>query len=97
MSTGELISIIAVCLSFLGLLISFIFSYKKDNRESDNEKEKDIANIVEIKSNIITIKSGIEDIKYNVKNLDIKMQNDHEKIIEHETKIKNLEKEVFKK
>ena len=97
MSTGEIISLIAVGIAFASLLIGFFFNYKKESRENDNDKEKDITSIVEIKTNIATIKNGVEDIKYKVEKLDNKMQNDHEKIIEHDTKIKNLEKEVFKK
>lgn len=96
MTTGETISLIAVCLSFLAIIISFVFNSKKDNRERDEEKKRNIENIAEIKNNVNNIKSGVDDIKYKVEKIDVKMQNDHDKLTAHETRIKNLEKEVFK-
>jgi len=96
MTTGEIISVIAVCLSFFGVVISFIFSSKKDNRERDEEKKSNIENIAEIKNNVNNIKSGVDDIKYKVEKIDEKMQNDHDKLTAHETRLRNLEKEVFK-
>ena len=96
MTSGEIISVIAVCLSFLGVLTSFIFSFRKASKERDQERESNIRNVAEIKNNIGSITSSVNEIKYKVERIDEKMQSDHEKIIEHETKIKNLEKEVFK-
>jgi len=96
MTNGEIISIIAVCLSFLGVLTSFVFSFRKASKERDQERESNIRNVAEIKNNIGSITSSVNEIKYKVERIDEKMQSDHEKIIEHDTKIKNLEKEVFK-
>ena len=96
MTNGEIISLIAVCLSFIGVVISFYFSFRKASKERDQERENNIRNVIEIKNNIGTISSSISEIKYKVERIDEKMQSDHEKLIEHETKIKNLEKEVFK-
>ena len=96
MTNGEIISIIAVCLSFLGVLTSFVFSFRKASKERDQERESNIRNVAEIKNNIGSITSSVNEIKYKVERIDEKMQSDHEKLIEHETKIKNLEKEVFK-
>ena len=96
MTSGEIISIIAVCLSFMGVLTSFIFSFKKASKERDQERESNIRNVVEIKNNISSITTSVSEIKYKVERIDEKMQSDHEKLIEHDTKIKNLEKEVFK-
>ena len=96
MTTGEIISIIAVCLSFMGVLTSFIFSFRKASKERDQERESNIRNVAEIKNNIGSITSSVNEIKYKVERIDEKMQSDHEKLIEHETKIRNLEKEVFK-
>lgn len=96
MTNGEIISIIAVCLSFMGVLTSFIFSFRKASKERDQERESNIRNVAEIKNNIGSITSSVNEIKYKVERIDEKMQSDHEKLIEHETKIKNLEKEVFK-
>lgn len=96
MTNGEIISIIAVCLSFLGVLTSFVFSFRKASKERDQERESNIRNVSEIKNNIGSITASVNEIKYKVERIDEKMQSDHEKIIEHDTKIKNLEKEVFK-
>ena len=96
MTNGEIISIKAVCLSFLGVLNSFVFSFRKASKERDQERESNIRNVAEIKNNIGSITSSVNEIKYKVERIDEKMQSDHEKIIEHDTKIKNLEKEVFK-
>lgn len=96
MTNGEIISIIAVCLSFMGVLTSFIFSFRKASKERDQERESNIRNVAEIKNNIGSITSSVNEIKYKVERIDEKMQSDHEKLIEHETKIRNLEKEVFK-
>lgn len=96
MTNGEIISLIAVCLSFIGVVISFYFSFRKANKERDQERENNIRNVVEIKNNIGSISTSVSEIKYKVERIDEKMQTDHEKLIEHETKIRNLEKEVFK-
>lgn len=97
MATGEIISIIAVCLSFLGVLSSFIFSYKKADREREKERELNVENIVTIKNDITNISKDISEIKRKIDKIEDRADNDHEKIIQHETRIKNLEKEVFKK
>ena len=96
MTNGEIISVIAVCLSFMGVLTSFVFSFRKASKERDQERESNIRNVAEIKNNIGSITSSVNEIKYKVERIDEKMQSDHEKLIEHETKIRNLEKEVFK-
>lgn len=96
MSNGEILSLIAVCISFLGVLASFAFSYRKALKERDQERESNIKQLTEIKSSVNTIKENVDEIKERVEKIDEKMQSDHEKIIEHETKIRNLEKEVFK-
>lgn len=96
MTNGEIISIIAVCLSFMGVLTSFVFSFRKASKERDQERESNIQNVAEIKNNIGSITTSVNEIKYKVERIDEKMQSDHEKLIEHETKIRNLEKEVFK-
>lgn len=96
MTSGEIISLIAVCLSFIGVVISFTFSFKKATRERDQERENNIRNVAEIKNNISSITTSVSEIKYKVERIDEKMQSDHERLIEHDTKIKNLEKEVFK-
>lgn len=96
MTNGELLSLIAVCLSFVSVLASFVFSYRKAVRERDQERESNIQNIAEIKSSVKLIKTNVDEIKEKVEKIDEKMLNDHERIIEHEQKIKNLEKVVFK-
>ena len=93
MSTGEIISIIAVVLSFLGVLSSFLFSYKKADREADKERELNVVKITNIQNDISNISGDIQSIN---KKLD-KIDNDHDTIINHESRIVNLEKEVFKK
>ena len=96
MTNGEILSLIAVCLSFLGVLTSFVFSFRKANKERDQERESNIRNVAEIKNNISNINTSVSEIKYKVEKIDEKTQIDHEKTIEHETRIRNLEKEVFK-
>lgn len=96
MTSGEITSIIAVSLSFIALVTSFVFSYKKAIRERDQERESNVKNVYEIKNSISTIKENVEEIKDKVEKIDGKMQSDHERLIEHEQKIRNLEKEVFR-
>lgn len=97
MSNGEIISIIAVCLSFLGVLSSFIFSYKKADKERTQERELNVVKITNIENSISNICGDIQEIKRKIDKIDETKNSDHEKIIEHETRLKNLEKEVFKK
>lgn len=95
MTTGEIISIIAVCISFFGVLSSFMFSNRRANKERDDEREINVKNIVTIKNDITNISENIIDIKRKIDKIEDRADNDHEKIIEHETRIKNLEKSVF--
>lgn len=97
MNSGEIISIVAVCLSFLGVATSVYFSTRKVSKESEREKEKNIQNITTIKYDIGNVKSGVDEIKFNIKNINDRMRNDHDKLMEHDVKIKNIENEVFKK
>lgn len=95
MSTGEILSIIAVSLSFIGVLSSFIFSYRKADKERAQEIKNNVENIVTIKNDIANISENIIDIKSKINKIEDRADSDHEKIIEHETRIKNLEKQVF--
>ena len=97
MTNGEIISLIAVCLSFIGVLTSFLFSYKKATKERDQERESNIKNMAEIKNDTNNIRNNVDEIKVKVEKIDDKMEKDHDKLIEHENKIRNLEKEVFYK
>ena len=97
MTRGEIYSLLAVCLSFLGVLTSFIFSYKRATKERDQERDSNVKNVTDIKNNISNIKENVDEIKVNVEKIDNKIEKDHDKIIEHENKIRNLEKEVFYK
>ena len=97
MTAGEIISIIAVCLSFLGVLSSFVFSYRRADKERDQERETNVKNIVTIKNDITNISKDTSEIKRKIDKIEDRADNDHEKIIQHESRIKNLEKEVFNK
>ena len=93
---SEVTSIIAIVLSFLGVLTSFIFSYKKADKERVQERELNVKNITTIKDDLTHMREDIGEIKQKIEKIDEKMQEDHASIVEHETKIKNLEKEVFR-
>lgn len=97
MSIGEIISIIAVCLSFLGVLSSFIFSYKKADKEREAERELNVKNITTIKNDIKNINEAVVKLENKLDKIDEKMNSDHDKLVEHDTRIRNLENEVFKK
>lgn len=97
MTTGEIISVIAVCLSFLGVLSSFIFSVRKNDKERKKEIEMNVQNILTIKNDIGNISTNIGEIKKKIDKMEERADTDHEKIIEHDARIKNLEKTVFKK
>lgn len=93
MSNGEIFSLIAIFISFAGLIISIF----KATKERDHERDKNTKNLAAIDNNITTIKTNVDDIKYKVEKIDAKMQNDHDILIKHDQKITNLEKEVFTK
>ncbi len=97
MSSGEIIAIMAVCISFLGVIVSFIFSFRKDGREADKDREEGAATLATIQNDLRNISANIERIERKVDKIEERSNGDHEKIVEHDTKIKNLEKEVFKK
>lgn len=96
MGVGDILSLIAVCLSFVGVASSFVFSYKKADRERDQERELNIKNITTIKNKLDGMGDNVAEIKTKVDRIDDKLSKDHETIVEHEEKIKHLEKEVFK-
>lgn len=97
MTNGEIISLIAVVLSFLALCATIYFSSRKASKEDSEEQKQNIADITTIKNDISSVKNSVIDIKFNIKEINEKMDKDHDKIIEHETKITKLEKEVFAK
>lgn len=97
MSNGEIISVVAVILSFIGVISSFIFSYKKADRERDQEREMNIRNITTIKDDVKNMNNNLVEVKSKVEKIDDTVCNLNNKIIEHDEKIKHLEKEVFHK
>lgn len=96
MTNGEIFSLIAVILSFIGVVISFVFSYRKATKERDEERENNVTNIVTIKNNINNIKLSVDEIKEKIEKIDDRTQSDHERLIEHGQKINNLEKAAYK-
>ena len=97
MSNSEIISVVAVILSFIGVISSFIFSYKKADRERDQEREMNIRNITTIKDDVKNMNNNLVEVKSKVEKIDESVCNLNNKIIEHDEKIKHLEKEVFHK
>lgn len=97
MSNGEIISVVAVILSFIGVISSFVFSYKKADRERDQEREMNIRNITTIKDDVKNMNNNLVEVKSKVEKIDDTVCNLNNKIIEHDEKIKHLEKEVFHK
>ena len=94
MTNGE---IIALLISFCALIVSFVFSMRKDGRENTSEKKQDAATLATIKIELQNIGANTERIERKVDQIEERWTSDHERIIENDTKIKNLEKEVFKK
>ena len=95
MATSEIISTIAVILSFVGVLSSFVFSYKKADKERDQEREMNIKNITTIKDNLQNVNENVGEIKHKVEKIDDNAVELNNKITEHDQKIKHLEKEIF--
>lgn len=90
MTTGEIVSIIALVISFFGVVTAFIFSARKADKERAEERKNDDYNMRSLMSDVAEIKAKVDKI-------DEKIFNDHEKVVEYEARIKNLEKEVFNK
>jgi peptidoglycan hydrolase CwlO-like protein len=97
MSVSEIISLVAVILSFIGVASSFLFSYRKIDKERDQERELNIKNITTIKDNIGNINNNLVEVKNKVEKIDDTVWNLNNKLTEHDQKIKHLEKEVYKK
>lgn len=97
MGTGEILSFVAVCISFFGAVTAFMFSSRRSNKERDAERDLNTKNIVTIKNDITNILTSINEIKSKIDKIEDRADNDHEKIVNHEARIINLEKEVFKK
>lgn len=90
MTAGEIISIIAVVISFFGATTAFYFAMKKQNKEQTNEES-------EQNHNMKMLRADVAEIKVKVEKIDDRMFDDHEKVVEYEARIKNLEKEIFNK
>lgn len=93
MTTAE----IAILLSFLSLIVSSVFSLRKDGRENTKDEKQDAATLATIQNELRNISANTERIERKVDQIEERSNGDHEKIIENDTKIKNLEKEVFRK
>jgi len=97
MASGEIVSIFAVVIAFFGMIISFIYSARKDGRESGKDRAAATATLSTIQNELRNIGANVDRIERKVDKIDARSEADHEKIIESDTKIKNLEKEVFNK
>lgn len=97
MTSGEIVSILAVAIAFCGMIISFVYSARKDGRESGKDRAAATATLSTIQNELRNIGANVERIERKVDKIDDRSEADHEKIIENDTKIKNLEKEVFKR
>lgn len=97
MQAGEIISIVAVLISFLSLVLSQRKADREREREREQEREISAQNFTTFQKDIETIGTNVSEIKQKVEKIDDKMNNDHAKIVDHEARLKNLEKEVFKR
>lgn len=97
MEIGVLISLAAVCISFLGMIASVIFSSRKDQRASREETENTIKARSKIESDIESIKENTARIESKVDKIDDRTNDERGRVIELEGRVKNLEKEVFER
>lgn len=97
MTATEIYSLIAILISFTGIIVSWYYSHRKLDKERTKEHELNVQNITSIQKDISAISKDIADIRMKINKLDQQMYNDHEKIVEHDNRIKHLEKTVFKK
>ena len=96
MQTGEIISLVAIIISFIGVVSSFIFSYKKADKERDAERELNIKTITNIKDNLQSIDKVVNKIDLKIEAINENVNEIDRKIVEHDTKIKSLEHEIYK-
>lgn len=97
MTSGEILSLLAVLIAFFGLVVTLIFSLRKDSAASRKEEAQNVRTLSTIQNDLQNIGDNIARIERKVDKIDERSNIDHEKIIENDTKIKNLEKEVFRK
>jgi len=97
MLSEELVSVLALFLSFVGVLSSFIFSTRKETKEHEKEREINVQNITTIRNDIANFTESVSKIEKKLDKIDEKMDSDHEKLIDHENRIKNIEKHIFKR
>lgn len=93
MSMGEIISVFALLIAFSGLIINF----KGEARKNKKENADSVTALALIQSENRNISAGIERLERKVDKIEERTNGDHEKIVDNEARIKNLENEVFKK
>lgn len=81
----EYIAFGALLVSLAGLL----FNGRKDARQ-------EVANNARISAQLDTIQAGVEDIRVDLRTMRDRIEKDSERITVLETKIKGLEKEVYR-
>ena len=95
MTYGEIFSLISIIIAFTSFIVSLIVMSKKASKDSAKEKEALNTNMHEVKYAVQSIQAEIVDIKSNIQSIDEKFSKDHDKLVEHNTRLTNLEKEVF--
>jgi peptidoglycan hydrolase CwlO-like protein len=96
MGTSEIIAIVAVATSILSLLASVVFNSRKDNREVDKDRIAFTQAQTETIDKLNNIAVSLSKLDVKMESLENKIERDHETLIQHDQKIKHLEKEVFR-
>lgn len=94
---GTVLTVISIVIAFSSLVISFIFSLRKEKKALNDKENKYLESVIIIKEDIKTMNNSFNSMDQKIDKIEDNMSSINKTLAANDQRIKHLEKEVFKR